>query len=460
MVVADAGAHRRRTVTAPAAAAAPPTVALLPWGDVLEDFLDPLGLDVQDYAERMTGGWLFGYVDALARADVRTVVVCVSARVSAPVRLVHRGSGSPIWVLPATRAYRTARRVLVDPYAWDRRTAAGGRAGAAALPAAAARHVAPYLSTPIRPLLRVLRTEACAAVLCQEYEEARFDVVVSLGRAVGLPVSATYQGGTGARTGIERLVRRVTLRWARALVVASGVESSRLQRSHGVPAERIAAIGNPLDLDEWRPGDQAQARRRLGLPTGARVAVWHGRVEVRRKGLDVLLDAWQHLLDAQDGDVDLRLLLVGTGPDAEAVRDRLAAQGLRGVQWLDRYTLDRAELRDHLHAADVAVLASRQEGFAVAPLEAMACGLPVVATDVTGVRDLLPGGEHDGGLVVPAQDPPALADALAALLLDLPRARRDGARARTRAELAYSLDSVGRQLRSALLSPATCEAAS
>lgn len=443
----------------PAPLPATAAVALLPWGDLLEDFLDPLGLDVHDYAERMTGGWLFGYLDALARAGVRTVVVCVSARVSAPVRLVHGGSGSPIWVLPATRAYCAVRRVLVDPYAWDRRSAAGGRTGVTALPAAAARHLAPYLSTPIRPLLRVLRDEGCAAVLCQEYEEARFDVVVTLGRTMGLPVSATYQGGAAARTGVERLVRRATLRFARALVVASAAESARLQHSRGVPAARIAAIGNPLDLDEWRPGDRARARRRLGLPEGARAVVWHGRVEIRRKGLDVLLDAWQHLLGEHGGDEDLRLLLVGTGPDAEAVRDRLAAQGLRGVQWLDRYTLDRAELRDHLHAADVAVLASRQEGFAVAPLEAMACGLPVVATDVTGVRDLLPRGEQDGGLVVPCEDPLALADALAALLLDLPRARRDGARARVRAEQAYSLDSVGRQLRSVLLPPALCDAA-
>ena len=65
----------------------PVTVALLPWGDLLEDFLDPLGLDVQDYARSMTGGWLFGYVEALARVDVRCLIVCVSARVPAPVPL-------------------------------------------------------------------------------------------------------------------------------------------------------------------------------------------------------------------------------------------------------------------------------------------------------------------------------------------------------------------------------------
>jgi starch synthase len=426
------------------------TVALLPWGDLLEDFLDPLGLDVQDYADTMTGGWLFGYVDALARADVRPVIVCVSARVTSPVRLRHRHSGCPIWVLPATRPYRAVRRLLAEPYAWDRHTASGNRTGPAALPAAAARHLAPYLSTPVRPLLRVLRSEGCDAVLCQEYEEARFDVVALLGRATGVSVSATFQGGTAARTGLERLLRVRTLRLARSLVVASTAEESRLQRQRRVAAAQIAAIPNPLDLQEWALGDRGQARQRLGLPEAARIVVWHGRVEVRRKGLDVLLDGWEQLLAAHP-DADLRLLMVGTGPDAAQVRQRLADRPLRGLRWLDRYTLDRTELRDHLHAADVAVLSSRQEGFAVAPLEAMACGVPVVATDVPGVRDLLPRGEQDGGLVVPVEDAGALAAALALLVLDLPRARRAGVRARARAEQAYSLDSVGRQLRRALL---------
>jgi starch synthase len=426
-----------------------PTVAVLPWGDLLEDFLDPLGLEIEDYAASMTGGWLFGYVDALARAGVRTVLVCVSQRVTVPQRHVHRGTGAHIWVLPATRAYRLVRRQLADPYAWDRSGAAGDRSGARALASAVARHVAPYLSTPLRPLARLLRQEGCDAVLCQEYEEARFDVVAVLGAALRLPVSATFQGGTAARTLLERRVRRRTLRLATKLVVASSPEAERLQRERAVPAQRIAAIPNPLDLQEWAPGDRERARSVLGIPQAARVVVWHGRVEVHRKGVDVLLDAWEQVLAAQPGTV-LQLLLVGTGRDADRLRERLDS-GVRGVRWLDRYTVDRDELRTYLHAADVAVLSSRQEGFAVAPLEAMACGLPVVATDVAGVRDLLPAGEADGGLVVPVGDPGALAAALGALLGDLPRARRTGSAARARASSGYSPDAVGRSLREALL---------
>jgi starch synthase len=263
-------------------------------------------------------------------------------------------------------------------------------------------------------------------------------------------VCATFQGGTMARTALERRLRRPAVKLLRCLVVGSSAEAARLRSDRGLPPGRISTIPNPLDLDQWAPGDRPAARSALGLPQDARVVVWHGRVDLHRKGLDVLLDAWQLVLDAA-ADLDLRLLLVGTGPDAEVLRARLVERPLTGVHWLDRYTLDRDELRRHLHAADVAVLPSRHEGFAVAPLEAMACGLPVVASDVPGVQDLLPGGEVDGGLVVPVDDAAALAGALGGLLADLPRARRTGVAARHRAERGYSLDAVGHQLRSALL---------
>ena len=66
---------------------------------------------------------------------------------------------------------------------------------------------------------------------------------------------------------------------------------------------------NPVDTGRWRPEDRVRARRRLGVPERALVAAWHGRVDLRRKGLDVLVAAWTRAC-AREPDADLRLLLV------------------------------------------------------------------------------------------------------------------------------------------------------
>lgn len=421
------------------------TVALLPWGDLLEDFLDAIGLTVDAFLEEMSGGWLFGYVDALATADVATVLVCVTAQVDAPVRRVHRPTGAPVWLLPASPAYRWARRRLATPYAWDGAAARAGLRGVPAATASGLRHVAPYLSTPPRALAAALRRERCTALLSQEYEEARFDVCCTVGARLRLPVFATFQGGNCPRTGLERVVRPRTLRAAAGLIVASSTEAERVQRRYHIPAERIATIYNPLDLSQWPLGDRAVARARLGLPAAARIAVWHGRVELHRKGLDVLLHAWERVCASHPHD-DLRLLLVGTGADASRLRELLNGHGIRGVSWLDSYVLDRSLLRPYLDAADVYAFPSRHEGFPVAPVEAMACGLPLVAADAPGVRDILAAGETDGGIVVAPGDANAFAAALSRLLDDPLLSREYGVRARARAETAFSLPAVGQQL--------------
>jgi starch synthase len=82
------------------------TVALLPWGDLIEDYLDTLGLSLQDFQNEMTGGWLFGWIEALELVDVRTVLFCFSAHVQIPTHLVHKHSGATIWVLPPSWTYK------------------------------------------------------------------------------------------------------------------------------------------------------------------------------------------------------------------------------------------------------------------------------------------------------------------------------------------------------------------
>jgi starch synthase len=115
--------------------------------------------------------------------------------------------------------------------------------------------------------------------------------------------------------------------------------------------------------------------------------------------------------------------------------------------WINEYVRDREAILQYLSAADVYTLPSRHEGFPVAPIEAMAAGLPVVAADASGVPDILEGGEASGGIIIPREDANALAMALGSILDNQDWGHELGKRARQRAENYFSLEAIGKQLR-------------
>jgi glycosyltransferase involved in cell wall biosynthesis len=425
-------------------------MGLLIWGDLIEDFLDSIGVSLETFCTEMTGGWFFGYIDALRQAGVRTVVFCFSERVKTPVFFMNLPTDTKIWVLPALGSYLVLRRRMHKPYGLTTQETFGKVPGLLRRPIYTAfRALAPYLATPIGLLAGELRREGCNAILCQEYEYARFDVCVLLGMLLRMPVFATFQGGNSHLTRFEGLLRPFTIKACAGLIIAAQTEIERVRTSYNIPSQKIAHIFNPIDLSMWGVADRSVTRTELGIRNTARVVVWHGRVDIHRKGLDILLEAWRRICDVRKGQ-DLKLLLIGTGDDAEELQRRIMDMQLPGVIWINKYLLDRSAIRRYLSAADVYTLPSRHEGFPVAPVEAMACGLPVVAADAPGIPDILQGGEISGGIIVPRGDPAALALALGRILDNTSSGRELGLCARRRAETCFSLQAVGNQLRAFL----------
>jgi len=391
-------------------------VAIFPWGDVVEEFLDPLGLSYEDYVREMSGGWLFGYVAALQAQGQRVVIVHASERVTHPVRLVHPPTGAPVWFVRGERAAATGERP-------NRRA------------------IAQWARSPLAAFRRVLIQEGCGAILIQDYEHPRFDALTVLARRMGLPVFASFQGGDVTMSPIERRVRAFTLRSCQAIVVASRRERERLTAAYRLGPAKIVDIPNPVDTDIWRAEPRGDARASLGVDPAAFLVVNHGRIDIHRKGLDLLLAAWREVVGQAP---QARLVIIGSGQDHATFAERV--QGVAGLSWLSSYTTDRGMVRAWLSAANAYVTLSRIEGMPVAPLEAMACGLPVVASDAHGLADIFREEEACGGLIVPGGEPGAAADALVKLSRDPAHAATLGAAARREVERRYTPATVGREL--------------
>lgn len=190
-------------------------------------------------------------------------------------------------------------------------------------------------------------------------------------------------------------------------------ESTRatLLRTAGIPPERIVLIRNGFDVERFARAEPAD----LGLPPDALAVGFIGRLE-RRKGIFDLAAAWPRVAARVRR---AHLVVAGTGPDEAALRAALAAAPR--VRWLG-FVEDPAPV---LRALAVLVMPSHFEGFGLAAAEALAAGVPVVATSTSSLPEIV--AHERTGWLVPPRDPTALADALGRLLEDAPLRRRLGA---------------------------------
>jgi glycosyltransferase involved in cell wall biosynthesis len=427
-------------------------VGLLPWGDVWEDFFGTLGIPFEKFCETFTGSWQFGLVAALRAAGLDTVIYYSSTMVSEVTRVPHKPSGATICLIPAPSLYRRVHRRMIHPHHsmgyWKSLEELFGNVGSRRVLYEAARQVAPFIAMSPRRFGAEMRRDGCRALVCQDYEGPQFEKAVAAGRMARVPVYAIFQGGVNDWNRIGRTVRPRTMKLAAGFIIGPQAEIDRVTKRYGVSPERIHRIFNAVADEYFVAGDKRAARDALGIDPGTVVVAWHGRVQ-RQKGLDVLLDAWEQVT-ATRREQETCLMLMGTGPDADELRRRLEGMGRRDIVWIDEFVDDRSRIRQFLSAADIYAFPSRWEGLPVAPTEAMAQGLPVVAANASGVKDIFEKGERSGGIVVKRGDAGAFAVALGRLIDDAALRHELGERALQRARRRFTAEAVGRELAAAL----------
>jgi glycosyltransferase involved in cell wall biosynthesis len=324
----------------------------------------------------------------LARAGAEVEVVC--------------GVGAPPWPLALHRHYGRARRLPREERWKGLRVHRPLFRVLPGLPAGSAR----ALAAAVLPLVRELRPE----VIDAEFFWPDGVAAMHLSRATGIPFSIKARGSDIHFWGRQTTIRRQIVEAAKAahglLAVSVALKGSMTEL--GMPAEKIRVHYTGIDLDRFRPADRAAAKAALSVEgpllvsAGALIAL---------KGQRLALEALAELPGAT-------LILIGDGPERGAL-ERLANS--RGLSQRVRFLGNRPheELPGLLAAADAMVLPSEREGLANVWLESLACGTPLVISDVGGAREVV--DRPEAGRLV-AREPGAIAAAVRELIAAAPDA--------------------------------------
>ena len=218
------------------------------------------------------------------------------------------------------------------------------------------------------------------------------------------------------------------------LIANTDEEARQLVELYDACAERVDVVHPGVDLESFTPGDQATARAALGIRPDALVLLFVGRIQPL-KAPDVLVRAAAHMI-AEDPGLRQRLVVaICGGPSGSGLEHPTALADLArdlGIADIVRFEPpgDRARLTQWFRAADATVVPSHSESFGLVAVESQACGTPVVAAEVGGLRTAVADGRS--GILVPGHDPLLWARALRRI--DTPEAALLAAGARSHAE--------------------------
>lgn len=291
--------------------------------------------------------------------------------------------------------------------------------------------------------------------LWQGLRRERFDLIHShlfganvvarvVGRLAGVPVILNSHHGTDAwRKSSWRLLERRTAPLADRIVTCSEAVRRTAVEEVGLPPHQVVAIPNGVCWERFAPASPSshvewgkRVREELGLAGDRLVVGCVGRLEEPTKGGAVLIDAFEKVVHRCPSAV---CLMVGDGPARSKLESRARR---RGMESRLLFLGERRDIPRLLQALDLYVQPSLFEGFGLAAVEAMAAGLPVVASRVGGLPEVIEDGQT--GDLVPPGNSPALAEAMVALLEEKSRRRSYGMRGRERARLRFPLERMVR----------------
>jgi D-inositol-3-phosphate glycosyltransferase len=248
-----------------------------------------------------------------------------------------------------------------------------------------------------------------------------------IAHTLGLVKNRTLAAGARPEPQLRIHVEGELAQQADLLIASTSDEAQELTDGYGADPERVFVVPPGVDLATFQPMDRADARREIGYGSG-RLLLFVGRLE-RLKGVEIAIRALALLRDRQHDDVRLLILGEDSHEGDESEKDRLKGIASEaGVR--DRVdfagSVAHHELPYFYSAADVCVMPSYSESFGLVALEAQACGCPVVASGVSGLRSVV--RDEVSGYLIDEHEPAAYAERIGRLLADRELAQQMGRR--------------------------------
>lgn len=232
---------------------------------------------------------------------------------------------------------------------------------------------------------------------------------VVIGRLTGVPVVIKVHGSDVESLGVKGLTRRTAL-WAlirarKVISVSSYLKEKLIE--HGVDRDKVAVVYNGVDSELFSMRDQVASRIELGLDLDRKTILFVGNLKID-KGLFDLMEALTHEACRR---LNPQLIIIGDGPLKHRLEQQIKARSLDdSVQMLGRKT--PVEIAQWINAADCLCLPSHHEGVPNVILEALSCGVPVLATRVGGIPEVV---NITNGVLINPQSPEELANGITSI---------------------------------------------
>ncbi len=407
-----------------------PTIAFFDYPDVFEDFYPKYGVDQHSFATSWAASGNHAFLSVLQNeiGDVTWYAFSLKPQLE---EATHEVVGCKVKFFRSSFLHRCLWNLFYLPRpAWRWRRFYRVYAT-----------MASYVALLSGPFLKTLLSDRPDCIFVQDYASGRYDVLVLMARWLKIPLFA-YHAGSRPAGYVGRWAKHWTIPRAKMLVVSSKAEAEMLSTRYHVPRERLKVVLTPIDTEIFKPLERTEACMELALSPDRRYLLFVGRLDDPVKRISAIVESFSRTL-RKHKDVDL--LIGGSGPDEKALEQLaadLAPDHVRFLGWIDS-AREKALL---YNSAECLLLPSIKEGFPTVVGEAMACGTPILASDLEGIAELVEPGKT-GWLVQPGNDE-ELAAALEFVVDNEATVRSMRALARTTAVNHLSPQAVARQLRS------------